>query len=416
MPDRRACAASPGARRRRLSRWRSLAAALALAVSLVGVARPAEAFLDKLTVDLGGGFTLSPAFAIDPYWSKLGPTLGYSSRSGGFMAVAAGGIQYHLWDHEWSWSPKFGGGWGSLGLMMALHERIGLMLSGYIGDEPVFGSSAAAEGTDLSAADAFAYSGQARAGFLLYSDIGRQQHPLLTLGTRVAVQGWELPSPIFASSKSEFGKQLNLVLVESRPIEREEVRELLVDAGLDLTVDWAAASGTWVYGERLSTGFTYSYCDVGANAPRLGIQADTFAGLFPMESLPRDGWLELHVRVTGNFAFSSDAPVYLLPSLGGEYGMLSAKRGTLLNTRAASLALQLGPSFARAYVDFGWTWGVGPSSSVVGGGVAVALPRSIFGEIARHSFLMYWMFSALELNIGGSTEGFILNATLSGFF
>ena len=155
----------------------------------------------------------------------------------------------------------------------------------------------------------------------------------------------------------------------------------------------------------------------GADALTAAVLTTTGLSLFQSSSgLRYDGVLEFHLRGTLQYSVFDDAPVYLLPSLGGSGAMLSVPRGVDVNLNSASLGFQVGPSPLRAFVEHGWTWGQGTVGDALGYGVVFRIPpRSVYLG-ARKKAVRYAAGVAVHTVLSVLNVAFVIAGSDHGFY
>lgn len=383
-------------------------------------ARGGESFDPSTLTYQADGFYVGPDYGWDIYWTSLGLKLGFFDKDG-FLVGVAGGIQWHLADQSWDWSPAFGGGYGNGFIGYAFDDTVGLLAMGGVRMGGLLSSGGNLDGGQILADDAMSY--MARLFVPVMLDKSRRDRGTwnLMLVPSLNLKGVETPFREQTLPKREYDKEVELVLVGSRPLERDEVKSLTVGLSTDLVFDHARKmSRKTILGDALSFGLDYLHNVDGGDSFFMSAQNDFFVGFFPYsfadDVSPVDAWLELHARLGGQYVFGEDTPMYLLPSLGGEYAMVSVKRGTYANLREITAAFELGPSFARGFVEAGWTGGIGPSSSLVGGGLILSFPRAMMFMVSDESVLHGALFGGTKMVLAGTSEGFVAQLLMGGVF
>ena len=312
----------------------------------------------------------------------------------GHIMSANLGWQYRFFDEKLSADAAFGDPYGSLALNL-LRDDILLSAVLFFGDTFTQITSTAAQ--DLAPVGVFEAGGHAITTVRAL-EIGDTQLILsgLLRGDKTIVS-----SPTVTLPKGEFDQALELILVNSRELEEGDVEASFLrgHAMAKLLMDFEIISASVEAKVPFATSDAFSTAGISASASlRLAILS---------------GWLELHANGKVQQSFARRAPVFLLPSLGGAYGMKTYFRGNFANLTTNVGDLQIGAPFARLFVEQGASGGVGESISVSGTGLLI----DFFGftrlssEKALQSGAMGLFMGAIEPEIilGFNNQGFVFN-------
>ena len=376
---------------------------------------------------------LLDSFEFGQYWSRVGADTSLEiGRKTIFAARVNPGVKFHIWDHNWDPAPRaVFSGWLSaslssetlLGNVTALYDVTSREIE--VGHERSLFEDMITYGADAQFLAAHYFGGRI--------DRRGDTPVLLAAGVKGRFLQVETVSP-FALSRQEYEEELELSLVESRPITRDDLESPLVDTSATLLIDAtrnAEDDDVATAGSLTLLRAEYLHFPAGLDAANFFASEDAFVAFAPFgigggdtaswiatgnaskssKSKPRDGWFEVHAVGSVMASAIPDASVGLLPDLGHpDFGLLSARQGTFPNVYAATGGVQVGPSFLRAFAEHGISWGHGDPLEVTGFGGLIALPRGWLSLSERPSAHAQ-RTSAAILTVGGTLDG---QVTLGG--
>lgn len=340
---------------------------------------------------------IGPEGAIGPAWSHLG--VGVDVNVDDIFGGASGGVISHIWDQKWRYSPDVAGGYGKLAFGGRLNKNLILWGDGHIDYD--FKSFRSAE------VPLYQFSPQAllNYGGTLNLAAANHKNEQLVLGLKFLTSFHEtvVPKIVLSDSKKNFDSQLKLVLQDSRPLEKSEIKGFMAEATLGGGIHYADGDD-WLFANDASAEVKAAYV-FGGGVVEARAKDEIVWGAFPIDGdFEQDAWFEFHLRGTIDAVFPSTTPVFMLPSFGGNYAMLTGFPGDGVNAAVTSIGAQLGTSFLRGFIEYGWSWGVGEATGSLGGGGGLWFPRSpLMAARSRHP-----IFAIVDTDLGiiiGGNEG-----------
>jgi len=339
--------------------------------------------------------------------------VGYLPQSG-FYGTLTAGIDYQLLNpDDWCWDPEFHRFIGEIGGGYLFENRLRIGLIGGFDSEtgfyikPDIGEGAPTlEATQLSKEEALA-----EVSYVLHSDVdtprnstpvtislsaklgGKSYHRQekvgsLVLGRLIGRFGYYHISsdfPPLGEPKATYEKKLELVLVDSRPIEEGDLRSDALTGELGYHLQ---AWRTWSDGA-----LTAGALELVTSAAVTTVDGIVF-GRFRLRAVGGVDFFGSLLSIVGRANLTGmtnrNTPYHELAAIGGEGGMLLYGEGAFPNLYSAVGGVEVGFVFARFFVEYGSTSGIGLTESRLGYGLVLGLPPVIStGSFGMFPSLVY---------------------------
>lgn len=270
---------------------------------------------------------------------------------------AFGGIQWRIFDSAFNLNPGLGDPYVKANVTI-LFKDVFLTMYGYILDR--YRGITTQRQQRLAPVGISERGGVVRGGWRVLRS--RRAEIVFSVGaesSQVVVASRE-----YAAPRDEFEEMVELRLVGSRPLQLDDIEALLVKVKPRLDLRWDTGFA-WAHGVA-----EFKMITTPAFATR-NVRSEV-ALTVPIE------WFRIALEGNLQSALDERAPVFALPSLGGEFGMFTLLDGALVNTKIQAANLQMGHWLLRGFVEAGESSGVGPATTAWGGGLLLD-----FGEIVR---------------------------------
>ncbi len=362
-----------------------LARALAIACSTLTISAAAEPEKDEGDVRSHGLLTFCFGKVLAGCLTPIDPER-IRSSTGRWLGSSAAVQVSKMWDTKspklllirpelgFQWSFKRGGGeeYGAVnsmiatdrllfGAMFAKGDRYQQLTTSEVRDLGPVGTTFMGGGTQLFTLPV----AHAQLGGPDLTGTGRAQSSFLGVGLMAGFQKMIVPDVVYTLSRGDFNREVQLRLVQQRPIREADIEERLFGFApalysyLDLGPIVFETAGDVVYhkGGELRAATARAAQDV-----RLGIARPFF---------------EIGASARGQVALLPRSPVIFLPSIGGYFAMRSVREGELLNRGSGAVAFFAGPGALRLFVERGWSGSSLERDALWGGGLAIS-PLRLF--------------------------------------
>lgn len=255
--------------------------------------------------------------------------------------------------------------------------------------------------------------------FVSWSTFSEEREVLdfITLSLKAHIQRRTIPDRIFTLPAGQYEKEVQLRVVSSQPISSQELSGTFVKATPHVfgsyTIGGLVRSET-----EIELPFAYSPDGLSASTGRFSETASVIVV---------DTWLEIGAAGRGQIALFRNAPVFLMPSVGGQFAMHSVHPGILVGDRAGAFSAQIGPEFAKVFFEMGAVRGTNDTTVVRGGGVEASFLH-LFRVIASASGKPVTKLGPAGTSLGmlslnpafviatNQQEGFVFSASMGGGF